>query len=34
MKVLTLPILTSVPEISADLSALLGEEYTALAGKK
>ena len=34
MKVLTLPILTSVTEISADLSALLGEEYTALPGKK
>lgn len=34
MKVLTLPILTSVPEINEDLSAQLGEEYTALAGKK
>lgn len=34
MKVLTLPVSTSVPEISADLPALFGEEYKALAGKK
>ena len=34
MKVLTLPVSTSVPEISADLPALFREEYKVLAGKK